>query len=94
MVKFDVTKAEFRIIHEIATRAMRELVAARKNDPFKLMDIQMDITAVHANGNALQLTALRDADAFNFAHDVLGIRRKLDRETGQLTDNFSPRFSV
>lgn len=89
---FDVTAAESRIIHEIAGRAMG-LHVARQGDPFTKMDVAMDVTAVHANGCPLRLEALRDADDFNFTHDILGIRRHLDRDTGQLGNHFCPRFA-
>lgn len=92
-VSFDVTGTEGRVIQEIAQRAMG-LSIARRYDPFTIMDIAMDVTACHANGNPLRLEALRDADDFNFTHDVLGIRRHLDRNTGKLGDFFSPRFSA
>lgn len=91
---FDVLPAESRVIHAIARRAVADLQIARRNDPFTQMDVAMDVTAVHANGNKLRLEALRDADGFNFAHDVLGIRRHLDRDTGRLIGGFSPRYSV
>lgn len=35
-----------------------------------------------------------DADRFNFAHDVGGIRYHLDRNTGELADCFRPRYSA
>ena len=89
-IKFDASRTEARIIHEIAQRAMK--LSARIRDPFTTLDISMDITAVHCNGCPLRLEALRDADDFNFAHDILGIRRHLDRDTGQLGDCFLPRF--
>jgi hypothetical protein len=90
-VKFDTSRFETRIIDEIAQRAMG--LSARTGDPFTKLDISMDITAVHCNGCPLRLEALRDADDFNFAHDILGIRRHLDRETGRLGDYFIPRFA-
>jgi len=92
-MSFIVRRVEARIIREIASRAMN-IGVAREEDPFSPMDIAMDITAVHCNGNPLRLEALRDADAFNFAHDVIGIRRHLDRGTGKLCDHFRPRFSA
>lgn len=92
--RFDVGPVEARIIREIATRAMMELGVARLSDPFTPLDIAMDITAVHCNGCPLRLEDLRNADGFNFSHDVLGIRRHLDRETGKLGDHFRPRFTV
>lgn len=53
----------------------------------------MDITACHANGCPLKLRELLAAEDFNFAHDVFGIRRHLNRETAQLGDYFMLRFA-
>ena len=92
-INFDTSRIDSRVIFEIAGRAMG-LHVARQGDPFTKLDIAMDISAVHCNGCPLRLETLRDADDFNFAHDILGIRRHLDRETGQLRDEFSPRFSA
>lgn len=92
-ISFSVSLLDRRKIEEIADRAMGELRIARRNDPFTRLDIVMDVTAVHANGCPLRLGALEEADAFNFAHDILGIRTHLDRETGELMDCFRPRFS-
>jgi hypothetical protein len=91
-VSFDVQRSEQRVISEIATRAMG-LAARWQGDLFTKQDITMDVTACHANGCPLRLEALRDADDFNFAHDILGIRRHLDRDTGKLGDMFRPRFA-
>jgi hypothetical protein len=90
-VSFQTTSEEFETIGKIAARAwavdwLRRSYGSR-------MDIHMDVTAVHANGNPLRLRDLLAADDFNFAHDISGICNCLDRETGQLTRNFSPRFS-
>lgn len=57
---------------------------------------QMDLAAVHANGCPLDLEKLLAADDFNFAHDVFGIYRHLDRDGksptgGKLLDLFLPR---
>jgi len=32
-------------------------------------------------------------DDFNFAHDVFGIRRNIDRSTGKITGTFWPRYA-
>lgn len=93
-ISFETTRRELRIISEIAKRAFDELAIARENDPFSRADVAMDVAAVHCNGNPLRLEALRDADQFNFAHDILGIRRNLNRETGKLGNYFTPRFSA
>ncbi len=93
-ISFDTTPREMRVIREIANRAFDELGVARENDPFTKADVVMDLAATHCNGNRLRLEALRDADGFNFAHDILGIRRHLNRDTGKLENFFSPRFSA
>lgn len=75
---------------------MRKIVErARKMDPeYETMDALMDISATHCSGNPMDLVRLLGADDFNFAHDVFGIRNRLDRRTGKLTGLFSPRFSI
>lgn len=92
-VSFSTTRREFDLISQIVSRSMG-LHTARRNDPWTRMDLSMDLSAVHANGNPLRLEALLAADDFNFAHDILGIRTHLDRDTGQLRNEFSPRFSA
>lgn len=57
------------------------------------LHLMMDVSACHVNGNPIDLAALRDAQDTDFAHDVFGIERHIDRATGRLTDGFSPRFS-
>lgn len=93
MVKFDCTKEEHRIAREIAARvhAMASNASVRHLHP--VSDVVMDIIAVHRNGCPLRLAELLAADDFNFAHDVFGIRRHLDRTTGQLRNCFVPRFA-
>lgn len=56
------------------------------------LDIRMDIAATHYHC-PLQLEALFNADRTNFLHDIGGIERHLDRETGQLMNCFRPRFA-
>lgn len=86
------SKEEVITINKIAHRAVA--LAKQHGIRYELMDADMDITACHVNGNPLKLDALLNADEFNFAHDVFGIRRHIDRTTGELQDCFSPRFSV
>lgn len=90
-VNFEVTEKEEELITKIAGRASRMFKSFDIQYP--LLDIMMDITATHANGNKLKLKALLEANDFNFSHDVGGIRSHLDRETGKLMDCFIPRYS-
>ena len=58
------------------------------------MTAVMDIDACHSNGCPLRLKELLEADDFNFAHDVFGIRRHIDMRTGKLTQCFLPRYAI
>ncbi len=101
MLNFDVSPDDHPIIWKIAQRAIKELPWAAlddNDDRIKavptVLSIAMDITATHASGCPLRLADLAAADAFNFAHDVVGIRCHLDRSTGKLRNYFTPRYAV
>lgn len=87
-VKFNTTEDDGRVIAGIVTRAMKLKLGASR------MDVHMDLSATHCNGNPLRLDDLLAADDFNFTHDIAGIRRHLNRDTGKLEDGFSPRFTL
>jgi hypothetical protein len=84
-------REEARTISKIAQRAV--LMAQSHGVRYEFMDADMDISAAHMS-NPMRLGELLGADDGNFAHDVFGIRRHLNRETGKLEDCFSPRFSA
>lgn len=90
MLSFATTAADADLIVQIARRAH---VHARDHAiDYPFLDASMDLTATHANGNPL--ADLLGADDANFAHDIYGIRRHLDRTTGTLRNCFVPRFSA
>lgn len=89
MISFSVSKPDHKLIVEIADRA--SAMAARNDREYPTTEAMMDITAVHANGCPLKLSELLSAEPFDFAHDVFGIRRHINRKTGQLEDCFIPR---
>lgn len=89
---FETTADEARLIHLIAKRGVE--LAAAFGVRWKLLDVNMDITATHANGCALRLADLLAADEANFSHDVGGIIEHLDRTTGKLGGCFLPRFAA
>lgn len=91
MIKFNSTKKDAVVITAIAKRASN--TAAANGWHYPIQDAEMDITACHCNGNPLRLDDLLVADEFNFAHDVFGIQRNLDRKTGELKNLFSPRYN-
>lgn len=88
-INFKTTPAEFKTINRIVKRAMNLKIKG-----YSAMTCDMDITACHCNGNPLDLSRLLEADDFNFAHDILGIRAHINRDTGALENCFSPRFSA
>lgn len=83
------TKSEAKLIGITVDRAER--IAAKLGVKFSACEMIMDLTACNANGCRLdfaKLLAFPDAD---FAHDVFGVRRYIDRETGRITGHFLPR---
>ena len=79
------TRHEHLIVELIGKRAA--LLTGRT-----ILDHTMDISVVHAH-TPLRLAELADAGEFDFAHDIGGIGRHLNRETGELEDCFVPRFA-
>lgn len=89
MIKFDMgSKEGFKKVMDIVDRA-----ASIRPDIDK-MSLGMDITATHLNGCPLDLDKFIGFDDFSFMHDINGIMRYIDRNTGQLTDCFLPRCSA
>lgn len=92
MISFHVNKADHRTIVEIADRATT--IARQVETEYSSVEAMMDITAAHANGCPLKLSELLAAERFDFVHDVFGIRRHLNRSTGQIEDSFWPRYAA
>lgn len=79
------------IVAKIADRAGSKIVKASGGRISFMMDL---LAADGANGNPpIDFERLLAADEFNFLHDVCGIARHLDRETGKLQNFFIPRFA-
>lgn len=92
MIQWSKSKPEVLTIAKIARRAVK--MAEKNGVDYSQMTAVMDIEACHCNGCPLKLSELLLADDSNFAHDVFGIRRHIDRETGQLKDCFVPRYAA
>ena len=90
VVSFECTKDEMLLIQRIVKRFRSESESHRLW-PSGLMELEMDITAVHCNGCPLDLSKLLAAPAFDFAHDIRGIQSHINRATGCLEDFFLPR---
>jgi hypothetical protein len=100
MVNFSGNKEDYEIAEKIAERVYNDVLELSRSEGVVLaslrtrLDWEMDVMAVHLNGCPLRLKDLLEADDFNFAHDLYGIYRHLNRETGKLEDCFLPRFSA
>ena len=90
-MKFCDNRTEVEIINKIADRFIG--IAKEQGIRLDKMGIVMDVEAAHCNGNPIDLVDLLAASKGDFVHDLDGIRRHIDRTTGQLGDCFSPRYS-
>lgn len=88
-INFTATQAERALIEKIASRAMG--MRGISNAYADKIDVELDVLAAHANGCPLKLADMLNADDFQFAHDVFGIARHLNRKTGRLENCFVPR---
>ena len=86
-----ISKQDNQLIQQITKRAFTLTKEGKYNiDP---QSLQMDISATHLSC-PLKLQELLEADDFNFGHDVFGIMRHIDRETGWLKNYFLPRYAA
>ena len=92
MINFNASKAELAEIIVIAERAL--VLVAGTEVEYSMKDALMDIEACHCNGCRLKLSELANAKQSDLAHDVYGIRRHLNRKTGELEDCFLPRYAA
>lgn len=90
--QFTASKYETKPILAIAKRAVAK--ATEYGIDYDFQSAVMDLEACHCNGMPLDLQKLLDAPDGDFGHDVFGIRRFIDRETGKLTDCFVPRCAL
>lgn len=89
MINWDkINDDDILLIKEIVNRAYlfnKTIVNKR--------DLEMTLTAAHI-ANPLKLKDLLVSDDFNFIHDICGINRHIDIETGELKNCFLPRFTA
>ncbi len=94
MVKFDISGEDRVLVRLISHRVVDALISQGITKvswrEFNL-ETRMDLTAVHANGCPMDFDRLLNTDKTTLLHDVGGIARHIDRDTGKLTGNFRPR---
>jgi len=86
--KFKTTSKDYDLISQIAERAMISLDNLLTEKLHTLMDLECALNDV-----GLNLQKLLTFPDLDFAHDIYGIRRNLNRETGKLSNGFLPRSS-
>lgn len=91
MINWDASPKDRDLIAKIADRATK--IAKEENLDIDLLSLETDIVACHLNGTPLDLEGLLAARDGDFGHDVFGIRRFTDRETGKLPEYFLPRYA-
>jgi len=97
MLSFKCSREDLALISKIMDRACAPGFAGQPDalvQRHERMDVTMSLNACHSSGHPLRLAELLVATDFNFSHDVLGIARNIDPETGQLLNCFSPRYSA
>ena len=94
-VSFEIEPQDRAVIDQIVDRADRFALSrdcgVSDGEGVDRLSLTMDLVACHANGMPLRLADLLATDDFNFVHDVWGIQRHIDRNTGRF-ETFLPRF--
>ncbi len=95
-VQFNATREERKTITLIVDRAAKGgwCRGPKERDHwYDALTMAMDLNACHSNGCPMDFKRMLAADDLDFLHDVSGIARHMDRETGKLKDCFLPRFA-
>lgn len=71
---------------------VRAIMQRARDEEFHTETLLMDLAAVHHH-HPLQLEELATVDNLTFRHDIHGILRHMNRETGELGDCFVPRMA-
>lgn len=90
-VSFNISTRDQNTIKKIVDRAV-VLNEALGIDTIDRISLAMDLTAVHANCMQLDLVRLLEAEAKPFLTEIHGIRQNINRQTGQLMNQYLPKF--
>lgn len=91
-IQFNCTKSDIENISRILDRV--DAITKKFGGKFDRLSAFMDLDATHSNGCPMDFASLAGTDDFNLMHDVNGIARHIDRQTGKLGDLFHPRFAL
>lgn len=92
-VNFSVTTEERILIQKVADKAWKNTPQGNLGGSFYVTkeDHVMDLIAVHKNGCPMDWEKLLRFPPAAFRHDIQGISRNLNRQTGELENFFIPR---
>jgi hypothetical protein len=95
--RFKTTPTDFLLIIALAKAAAKVGKAYNlAGFHYSVLEASMDLEATHASCPLQLREMVESLDGpykSDVVHDLLGIRRHLNRETGQLEDHFTPRFA-
>ena len=62
--------------------------------PSDFQALQMDLVATHISGCPLDFQKMSEGEMGDILHDLVGINKNLDRDSGELLNCFLPRFAL
>jgi hypothetical protein len=85
-------REELELVKQIAERS-EKLTAEMQIEgmQYDRHELVMDLDAAYTSAGPFNLTRLLEFPDADFLHDIYGIRRHINRETGELTGCFMPR---
>ena len=92
MLNHHLNDADMTLAMTIARSASN--LARNAGQDISPLEFVLDLATTHNHACPLDFAAMATGNPADVAHDVFGIRRHLDRETGLLTDCFLPRFAA
>lgn len=88
-MNFGVTDDEIIMIDKIVRRFAA--LCAEHGKQLAIVETMMDIVLTHTQNHKLNFIGLLLTNDNDFAMDVIGIIKNMDRTTGKLTNGFKPR---
>lgn len=91
-VRFDSTVEELALIRRCVDRykKLKEGIGQEIVGGWEL-DVTMTLDAVNSNGTPIDFQKLLASYDFSFVHDMAGMEKHIDKNTGKLTGFFLPR---
>ena len=86
----DISKADFGLLREVVRRVHKQF----PEYPDTTMTLYMDLEHCHTKGCPLDFERLINFNDGDFLHDIVGIRKNINRETGEIENCFLPRCSA